>query len=83
MRWFGVLLLLVLGWITLLTVQVTDLYERNVALIERCNRLEIRAKELERELDTKLSLHQEDVTHTLEVQQSLLDATIKGVLEEW
>lgn len=83
MRWLGVLLLLVLGWITVLTVQVTDLYERNTAIQERCNKLEIHSKELERELDIKLSIHQEDVAHTLEVQQDLLDATIKGVLEEW
>lgn len=83
MRWIIVLLLLVLGWSTVLTVQVTDLYDRNTALQERCNKLEAQSLELKRELEKTLELYKENMEHTLQVHKELLDATIKGVLEEW
>lgn len=72
MRWIIVLILFVLGWVTLLTVQITDLYGRYTELKELNEQQKIMIKEYKAEAE-----------HNLLVYEQLCDGISRGIREEW
>ena len=72
MRWIIVLILFVLGWVTMLTVQITDLYGRYTELKELNEQQKIMIKEYKAEAE-----------YNLLVYEQLCDGISRGIREEW
>ena len=73
-EWIGVLILLVLGWITILTVQITDLYYKYSDLVEVNHTTRVMI------IDTNQRLEQ--TQHDIVVHEQMCEALING-MEEW
>ena len=72
MRWIWSLLLLLIGWCMILTIQISDLYKKNSELIMKNEELKVMYKE-----------YREEAEHNLLIHQEMCDALYKGILEEW
>lgn len=83
MRWIGVLLLLLLGWVMLLTVQITDLYSRYTEIKEFDEQQKKMIIQYKEEVENMLDKQQEDTEHTLLVYEQMYEAKIKGIMEDW
>ena len=59
MRWIWSLLLLLIGWCMILTVQISDLYKNNSELIMKNEELKVMYKEYREEVEHNLLIHQE------------------------
>ena len=75
-------ILIILGWLTILTIQTTDLYYKYKSMKEEVYTAKCMARDYKKETENLLNKHFEECKHTQLVHEQLCDAIIKGY-EEW